>query len=369
MLRARVICSGVQLSSPLRAFTTLRDVTLCLMVTAMLAGPVTYADTLNTAPGFNQSSGAFSPFALGTQGSCSGGTCIDGTPFWNNTSGDNVNGSHAANPGDFLGDAGAFALNGNVTLNCSTCGVNYMAGGGQMYTQAVNSPLFANAFSFVRQAGSLAITLLYAASSTNNNAEFGIYDASSQANALNNHVVVQAVGTNLNNIIGQSYNITNPYATWGVYARACSANAPTNACPGANVQTLFSNVGMNGVNGDTPAADVSHMHWALFQSGVNANVYFMALDDNVFTGTQTRNPIEGWGDYNDIILQIDTTGVPVPEPATLWIVGCVLVLLGIFGKRFCRLRKLPSLSSNPAQNGCRGRVSEPCEGAAAPIAL
>jgi len=146
-----------------------------------------------------------------------------------------------------------------------------------------------------------------------------------------NHEIVQAVGANLNGMIGTVYNLTQNYATWGVYARTCSQNAATGACPGQFVQTEFSNLAMNAVNGDTPAADANHMHWALFQSGTNAAVYYLALKDYVFTGTQTRNPTEGYGDYNDIILRIDTSGVP--EPATLSIMGLGLVGLGILGRR------------------------------------
>jgi hypothetical protein len=314
---------------------------LILVAAAMLVGTVAYADTLNNAAGFNQSTGVFSAFNQGTRGSCNGmGVCTDGTPFWNNTSGDvvsssgNPGGSNLANAGDFLSAGGAFGT--GTVLGCSTCGTNYMASNGQMYTQAANSPNFATAFSFIRQAASVTITLLYANSSTNNNAEFGIYDASSQNNALMNHEVVQAVGTNLNNIIGQTYSVTQNYATWGVYARTCSQNAPTGACPGGPsgfVQTEFSNLAMNSVNGDTPAADANHMHWALFQSGTNAAVYYLALKDYVFTGTQTRNPTEGYGDYNDIILRIDTSIASIPEPATLSIMGLGLVGLGILGRR------------------------------------
>lgn len=302
-----------------------------VLAAATMLGATAYADTLNTGGGFNTSTGTFSAFALGTMGSCTGGTCIDGTPFFNNTSGDVVNGSQAANAGNFLGDTGAFALNGNVTAGCSTCGVNYMASGGQMYTQASNSPNFATAFSFIRQAASLQITLLYANSSTNNNLEFGIYDASSQATALSSHDIIQQAGiTNVNSLIGTTYGITDPYATWGVYARTCDVNAANGACPGSNVVTYFSNVALNGVNGDTPAADVNHMHWALFEDGTNPSIYYLALEDFAIQ-SGTRNSIEGYGDYNDIILEIDTTGVP--EPATLSIVGLALLGFGFVGRR------------------------------------
>src|SRR5579872_7034454 len=139
-----------------------------------LAGAIASADVLNTGGGFNTSTGTFTAFNMGTTGSCSGGVCTDGTPFWNNTSSDIVNGSTAANAGNFLSGTGGFAT---PVVGCPTCGVNYMAAGGQMYTQSSNSPNFASAFSFVNQDPSMQITLLYANSPTNNNASFGIYDA------------------------------------------------------------------------------------------------------------------------------------------------------------------------------------------------
>jgi len=299
---------------------------LILVAAVMFTGAVAYADTLNMA-GFNASTGTFSAFTLGTRGSCSGGVCSVGTPFFYNTSSDLVNGSNNASAGDFMNASGSFTGN-----------TNYMAGGGQMYTQnqGAGVPNYASAFSFIRQAAAIQITLLYANSSTNNNAEFGIYDASSQTNALMNHTIVQTSGTDLNMLaLGtHSYGaIVNPYATWGVYARTCNANAAANMCPSGNIQTEFSNVAMNSVNGDTPAADSAHMHWALFQSGTNAAVFYLALKDYVYTGSQTyANSVpEGFGDFNDIILRIDTS--TVPEPATLSIMGLGLVGLGILGRR------------------------------------
>ena len=253
---------------------------LLLVTGVVFAGSQAYADTLNTT-GFAASTGTFSALSLGSRGVPGG---ADGSPFFYNDSVDMVNGSHAASAGDFLADIGAFALNGNVTPNCSGCGVNYTLGGLQMYTQGTDA---ASAFSFIRQATALTITLLYANSSTNNNAEFGLYDATDQTSALYNHAIIQqGAAADLNDIIGTTYNVTNPYATWGIYARVCNANAPTGACPGANIQTLFSDVALNSVNGDTPAADANHMHWALFQSGTNAAVYYMALEDGVFTGVR-----------------------------------------------------------------------------------
>ncbi len=305
------------------------------LVLAILVGSAAYADVLNTG-GFNASTGTFSAFSLGTQGSCSGGSCTDGTPFFNNTSSDVVNGSSAANAGDFLSATGGFAT---AVLGCPTCGVNYMASGGQMYTQSANTPDFASAFSFISQTGVVSISLLYANSSTDNNAEFGLYDANSQSNALTNHEVVQAGGvTNLGNIIGQPYSVINNYATYGIYAVTCTVNAANGACPSGDVVTYYSNLSLNSVDGDTPRADANHMHWALFQSGTNADVYYLALEDYALQGLQTRNPVEGYGDYNDIILELNTTPgqqIQTPEPATL-----PMIVLSLAGLGWLRSRKL-----------------------------
>lgn len=281
-----------------------------LGVGCLLAGATAYADTVT-------GTGAFSAFNLGTRGSCTAGVCTDGTPFFYDTSGDIVNGSNQASAGDFLGAVGSFAG-----------GINYMAGGGQMYTQSSNSPNYASAFDFIRQAAAVEITLLYANSSVNNNAEIGLYDASSSNNAIQNHTIVQNTGTNLNAIIGQVYDVTNPYATYGIYVRTCTVNAANNACPGQNIVTYFDNLTYDQ---NVPAADVGHQHWALFQSGTNANIYYLALEDYALQGSQTRNPTEGYGDYNDIILELNTS--PVPEPGTISIVGLGLVGLGFLGRR------------------------------------
>jgi hypothetical protein len=309
-----------------------------MLVWAMLVGPAAYADVLNTGGGFNTSTGAFSAFNLGTQGSCSGGNCTDGTPFFNNTSSDVVNGSLAANAGDFLSASGGFAT---TVLGCSTCGVDYMANGGQMYTQSANSPNFASAFSFISQTGVVSISLLYANSSTNNNAEFGLYDASNQSNALTNHEVVQAAGTDLNNSIGHPYDVTNNYGTYGIYAVTCTVNAASGACPSGDTVTYYSDVSLNSLDGNTPRADGGHMHWALFQSGTNADVYFLALEDYALQGSQTRNSVEGYGDYNDIILELNTTPgqlTQTPEPETL-----PIIVLSLAGLVWLRSRKLKAL--------------------------
>jgi PEP-CTERM motif len=299
-----------------------------LAVAAVCLGSAAYADTLSGTGVFS----AFNPTGA----------------FWNNVGSDVVNGSSAVNVGNFLGDTGAFALNGNVTANCSTCGPNYEAAGGQMYTQASNNPNFASNFNFVKQAGALQITLLYANSAANVNAEIGLYDASSLANAQNLHTILQPSGAvNLNNAIGTSYagtynmyngaalqgtaNLANgsPYTNWGIYIRTCISGGQTlGNCPGggANIVTYFFNVTYDQ---NVPVVDIGHQHFALFQSGADASRFFVGLEDF----PSPSNIVEGYGDYNDIILGIQTSASGVPEPATLSVMGLGLVGLGLFGRR------------------------------------
>jgi hypothetical protein len=157
--------------------------------------------------------------------------------FWNNSSNDVVNGSNAANIGNFLSDTGAFALNGKVTAGCPTCGVSYMAAGGQMVVHAGNTPDFVSNLNSVKQAGALSVSLLYANSGANGFAEFGICDARSVANAANNHLILQPGSvTNLNNDVGATYTsgtLFNGGTNLGAYnlssgsvGRAARANSP-----------------------------------------------------------------------------------------------------------------------------------------------
>jgi hypothetical protein len=127
---------------------------------------------------------------------------------------------------------------------------------------------------------------------------------------------------------------------YGIYAITCTVNAANGACPIGDSVTYYSNLSLNSVDGDTPASDANHMHWALFQSGTNADVYYLALEDYATQGNQTRNPVEGYGDYNDIILELNTTPgqqAKTPEPQTIYLLGIgLLALIGstLRNKRF-----------------------------------
>jgi PEP-CTERM motif len=197
-------------------------------------------------------------------------------------------------------------------------------------------------FNFVRQAGALTISLIYANDPSNSGAEIGIYNQS-DISGVNpgNHTVLQTGG--VTNLIASfaspvalgSFAGGSPYANWGVYVRECTTvPVVPNSCTGNVAQyteTTASNLGV-------PANDTAHQHWALFQSAANANIYYLALEGFAFGSNGPASfaaPNEGNGDYSDMIFQINTSGVSgVPEPATLSVVGLGLIGLAAFGRRF-----------------------------------
>jgi hypothetical protein len=257
--------------------------------------------------------------------------------FWNNTSADTVNGSNAANVGNFLSDTGAFALNGNVTSGCSTCGVNYMAGGGQMYVNSGNTPNFVSNLNFKGVTAPVTIALLYANNPSNSLTTFGIYDAN---NPTTNHLVLQNAGTNLNGDIGATYtsgelfsgatdlggySLTSgsPYANWGLFVTTCQdsqATSDTQCAAEGQLVTFY--MGAPSQEGSDFTNDATHQHFAFFQAGTNADQFYAGVEETAFTAANPTIPTEGYGDFNDLVFGIHTsatsTTTPTPEPATIF---------------------------------------------------
>jgi hypothetical protein len=320
----------------------IRRLSLVLTATLFLGGSAALADTLNSG------SIAAPMQAFNPSGS-----------FWNNVSSDTVNGTNQINVGNFLTGTGGFA---SSVAGCTTCGPNYMAGGGQMVVNSGNTPDYVSNLNFVRQAGALSITLMYANSAFNGFAEFGIYDASSPSNAMQNHLILQAgLVTNLNNSIDTvytsgtefsgttnlgTYNLStgSPYATWGLYERVCLEGPVSYTQCNADGKIVTYYMGENSqLPSNYVPYDTAHQHFALFQAGSNLNTYYAGIEDFAFTQASPTNPVEGDGDFNSLIFGVTTSMTdsiaPVPEPTTLSV-----TLLGLAGLCSYRTAKRQRLS-------------------------
>jgi hypothetical protein len=303
-----------------------------LTATLFAAGPAAYADTLDA----NASAAIMQSY--NSSGS-----------FWNNASTSTINGTNQNNVGNFLTGTGSFA---SPVAGCPTCGPNYLAGGGQMVTNPGNTPDSVSGLNFVRQAGALSITLMYANSANNGFAEFGIYDASSQANAAQNHLILQpGLVTNLNNSIGAvytsgmlfsgstdlgSYSLANgsPYASWGIYERVCEEGSVSYAQCNADGQIATFYMGEpSQLPSQYVPYDTAHQHFALFQAGSNLNTYYAGLEDYAYTQAFPTNPVEGYGAFDSLVFGLTTSIDTMPEPGTLSVVLIGLAAFGIFRRK------------------------------------
>ena len=214
-----------------------------------------------------------------------------------------------------------------------------------MFVNSGDTPDFVNNLNFITQTGGLQISILYANSSENNITSFGIFNTANTAQT----VLLEPAGINLNNAIGQgyifgtqfdgstnlgSYDMSNgsPYASWGIFVTTCTENAISQAQCQADGDLVTYFLGANG------------QQFALFQSGTDVNQYYMGIEETPTSGS-------GSGDYNDLILSINTSvpesgpggpggggsgggGTNVPEPGTFSMIGIGLAGIGMLRRRF-----------------------------------
>jgi hypothetical protein len=237
-----------------------------------------------------------------------------GHGFWNNPSRDGT----AMNIGYFLTGTGGFPAGcGSSPL----CGANYLGISGQYYSAGLlfnDQPLN---FSFLRNSVALQITILGAYSPGNMPTSFGYYDASATtlAAAVAIEVTLFASGT-IPGAVGTSIKVS-PYANYGFFETVCTAavlSGSTYTCTAT--QTYFSNSNLN------PAGETAHQHFALFNLVNHPEVYFIGVEES-----PANDPIEGLGDYNDVIIAIGDfrpSAPPAPEPATFSMIGVGLLVLG-----------------------------------------
>jgi len=262
--------------------------------------------------------------------------------FWNNLSNDTVNGSNINNVGNFLDATGSFAT---PVAGCSTCGVNYMADGGQMYLNFGNTPDFVSNLNFITQTGGLQVSLLYSSTLADSLVSFGIYNTANRVDV----VVLEPSGVNPNNAIGATYvfgtqfagstnlgvyDLSNgsPFASWGIYVTTCTEVVSTQAACQADGDLVTYFMGTNS------------QQFALFQSGTNVNQYYAGFEDTPFTSSHS-------GDYNDLIFGINTSiaesgpggngggggsGTTVPEPGTFPMIGLGFAGISMLRRRFTK---------------------------------
>ena len=212
-----------------------------------------------------------------------------GVPYWDNHSSDfgGGTGSNTANIGYFLTATGNF-----------TGGTNYSP---NAYLAATSgNPDSAASFNLVRNTNSVIMTLL--GKFTGGTDAFGIYNASlgTTVGAAASEIPIFTTGTAVSSTSNQS---AEPYTNYGFYV--------TNSG-----NTWFSNTALD-VN------DGTHQHFALFTTGTDPNVFYVGLTDWFYGNGGTFN-----GDYQDMVIRINSDATSAPEPATFAVMGAGLLGLG-----------------------------------------
>jgi hypothetical protein len=280
----------------------------------------------------------FTGFPAGFDATFPPGNGIQGNPYWNDRSSD-FNGPKA-NAGYFLtaNSAGAFVTQ-----------TNYL-GSGSFYRSATSDVNLApTTFHFLQEASTISVTVLYTSASQNfgvSGTQIGIYNVDDPTQKIPLFGPGVAAGDLWNEasgfgIFNANYGPTPSvsgvatYARWGLYAITCQ-NPGVPGSPGQyqgtgpNCATYYSNTALNTARADGSLEGYVHQHFALFQLGSNTRTFFVGLEDIFGLGIPN---IEATGDYNDIILQIVTSGPAIPEPATVAFVGLGLVGIGAVGLR------------------------------------
>jgi hypothetical protein len=75
----------------------------------------------------------------------------------------------------------------------------------------------------------------------------------------------------------------------------------------------------------------AHQQFALFTLASNPTTYFIGVEDNL-----VYDAIEGWGDYQDVVIRLSTSPLGTPEPVTFVLVGAGLLGLFIARRRVQR---------------------------------
>jgi len=262
-----------------------------------------FADTVTCASCVGGGSSVFPSGFASLTAAWTGSNPGSATPvFWNDPSGDIVNGSHFTNIGDLLTLSGGFVSTTSVIPGDSVS-TDYVAAGGADPT----------AFSFVRNATAYNVTLLYANSGENTGAnptsgvqgsQIGYYLLSSPSTLIPLYNVGQTTSPT-------GTMAFNPSGNYGFYDMVCYSASSSNC------ETYTTS---NGNSGAYPNA--SWNHFALFQLASGAYVLGFTGQNGLYG--------ENIGDFQDTVIELS---IITPEPGTIAIMGLGLAALGLLGRR------------------------------------
>jgi hypothetical protein len=224
-------------------------------------------------------------------------------PYWDNVSGDGPD----MNVGFFL--TGTCGIAGDCNTDYNPLQYLSQSNG----SGAPNNP---TSISLVRSA-SPASVLFLGGYTGDNSLTFGLYNTTTMAET-------PLIGPGyLTGDVGESLPVTmTTGATYGFYLNRCLVwVAAPYVSPCLEYTTWFSNSSLD-------ITDVGHQHFSIFTSATTG-IYYVGVEDWVIDAG------EGYGDYNDMIFELNTSssGPTTPEPATFSLIGFGLAGLGLVGFR------------------------------------